>query len=183
MKTRTFTLHSNPCHRRKHASRSQSKETAQPTTVSIHSHSDNDPKFAALNCFSLTPPNGVSPAVCGQHTSNRHLAHNHPPHSETDSPTRVRGNDWGSHMHPPCSQNRLTKNMFHRRHWIKGINIQIHACQHGLRQEENNEPQNSKWRPYQCSRKNDAHNRHILPPTQLQFHLLHRRRRRQHSRT
>ena len=91
---------------------------------------------------------GVSPAVSGQdqspHTSNRHLAHNHPSHRETNSPTRVRGNDWESHMHPPCRQNRFTKkNKFHRRHWTNGINNQTHARQHGLRHANNNEPQNS----------------------------------------
>ena len=62
-----------------------------------HSRPDNDRKFAAFTCFSLTPPNVVSPGVSGleqsPHISNRHLAHNHPPHRETNSPTRVRGND------------------------------------------------------------------------------------------
>ena len=60
-----FMLHSNPRHRRMHARRSQSKETAQPTTVSSHSQPDNDPKFAAFTCFSLTPSYGVSPGVSG----------------------------------------------------------------------------------------------------------------------
>ena len=95
----------------------------------------------------------------------------------------MRGNDWGSYLHPPCRPNQLTEDYFHRRHWIYGINHQINARQHRLRHADNNESQNSKRRPYQRSRKNDAHNRHTLPPTQLQFHLLHRRRQRQHSRT
>ena len=51
------------------------------------------------------------------------------------------GNDWGSHMHAPCRQNRLTKNKFHRRHWINGINHQINARQHRLRHPDYNEPQ------------------------------------------
>ena len=146
-----------------HASRSQSKETAQLTTLSSHSRPDNDQKIAAPSCFSLTPPSGVSPGVSGldqrPHTSNRHLAHNHPPHRETNSSTRVRGNDCGSHMHPPCRQNRLTENKFHRRHWINGINNQINARQHRLRHADNNDHRNSKRRPYQNSRVNDAHNR------------------------
>ena len=111
-----------------------------------------------------------------------HLAHNHPPHRETNSPTRVRGNDWGSYLHPPCRPNQLTEDYFHRRHWIYGINHQINARQRRLRHADSNKSQNSKRRLYQSSRKNDAHNCHTLPPTRLQFHLLHRRRQ-QHSRT
>ena len=71
-----------------HASLTQSKETAQSATVSSYSHPDNDPKFAAFTCFSLTPPNDVSPGESGldqsPHTSNRHLAHNHPPHRKKE---------------------------------------------------------------------------------------------------
>ena len=85
------------------------------------------------------------------HTSNRHLAHNHPPHRETNSPTRVRGKDWGSYLHPPCRPNQLTEDCFHRRHWIYGINHQTNARQHRLRHADNNESQNSKRRPYQSS--------------------------------
>ena len=71
-------------------------------------------KIAAFTCFSLTLPTGVSTGVSGldqsPHTSNRYLAHNHPPQRETNNPSRVRGNDWGSHRHPPCRQNQLTEN-------------------------------------------------------------------------
>ena len=136
-----------------------------------HSRTDNDRKFAAFTCFLLTPPNVVSLGVSGldqnPHISNRHLAHNHPPHTETNSPTRVRGNDWGSYLHPPCRPNQLTEDYFHRRLWIYGINLQINARQHRLRHADNNESQSSKRSSYQSSRINDAHNRHTLPPTQL----------------
>ena len=72
-KTRAFSLHSNLRHRYMHASRSQSKETAQATTVSSHSHPDNDPKIVAFTCSWLTPPNGVNLGVSGQslHTTHR----------------------------------------------------------------------------------------------------------------
>ena len=104
----------------KHSSSSPYARQPQPTprnstakTISSHSHPDNDQKFDASTCFSLTPPNGVGPGVSGldqsPHTSNRHLAHNQPPHRETKCPTRVRGNDWGSHMHPPCRPNQLAE--------------------------------------------------------------------------
>ena len=154
-----------------HAICSQSKETAQPTTVFRLSRPCNDLKFDVFTCFSLTPTNGESHSVSGldqiPHTSNRHLAHNHLPHRETSIPTHVRGNDCGSHMHPPCRQNRFTENHFRRRGWIHFINHQTNARQHRFRHAVNNEPQNSKRRPYHGSRIKNANNCHTLPLTQL----------------
>ena len=98
-----------------HASRNQSKEIAQRTTVCSPSRLENDTKLAAFTCFSLNSPKGVGPRVSGldqsPHTLNRHLALNHPPHRESNNPTRLRGKGWGSHVHSPCRQKRLTKKL------------------------------------------------------------------------
>ena len=175
---------------------SSSSYARQPQPKQRNSSTDNSfqpfspgqrPKICRFYLFFANSAKRCKPwckwAHQSPHTSNRHLAHNHPPHRETNSPTRVRGNDWGSYLHPPCRPNQLTEDYFHSRHWIYGINHQINARQHRLRHADNSESQNSKRRPYQSSRKNDAHNRHTLPPTQLQFHVQHRRHQRQHSRT
>ena len=73
-----------------HASRNQSQGTAKPTTVCNNSHPDDDPKFAAFLCFSLSPPNVVNSGVSGLdrslHTSNQQLAHNDPRHREQIAP-------------------------------------------------------------------------------------------------
>ena len=138
------------------------KETTQQTQAFNHFHPDNDRKFVVFTCSSPTPQNGVSCGVNGpdqsRHKSNRHLAPRRPHrHRETNNPTRVRGNDWGYHMHPPRRQSQFAKDYFHRRHWIYGIHNQINTRQHRLRHADCNESQNSKRKTRQSSLKNDAH--------------------------
>ena len=152
-----------------HASRKQSKETAQPATVSSHSHPDHDQKFATFTCFPLTPPNGVSPGVCCGLDQMPHTLNRHQPQRETNNPPHVSGRlgiRYASTL-PTKSTHRKLVSSPTLDEWYQSW------CQHRLRHADNNESQNSKRRPYQGSRENDAHNRHTLPPTQLQFYYLH----------
>ena len=96
-KTRMFTPRSTHRHRSMHASRNQRQETVQPTTVSGHSHPDKNQKVAAFTCFSLTPPNVVSPSVGGLDES---------PHIEPSSRAQATAAQ-GNELPHPCARQQL----------------------------------------------------------------------------